>query len=54
MMKTKRTALLCLLMSLAPCPGVEPLRTLAEVRALSDDAARSWSARARRGGGALR
>jgi hypothetical protein len=32
-------SILWLLLSFAPCPGAEPLRTLAEVRALSDEAA---------------
>ena len=34
-----RLSILCMLLSSIPCPGAEPLRTLAEVRALSDEAA---------------
>ena len=34
-----RQSILCLFLSLMPCPGAESLRTLAEVRALSDEAA---------------
>lgn len=37
-------SILCLLLSLMPCPAAEPLRTLTEVHALSDEAARGGQA----------
>jgi len=37
----RRLSILCLLLSLPPCEGALPLRTLAEVRALPDEAARA-------------
>jgi signal transduction histidine kinase len=39
--KSLRLPLVCLLLGFTPCSGEVPLRTLAEVRALSDEAARS-------------
>jgi hypothetical protein len=39
--RSRRLSILCLLLSLTPCEGAQPLRTLAEVQALSDEAARA-------------
>ncbi len=40
-MKFRSLSIFCLLLVLMPCLGAEPLRTLAEVRALSDEDARA-------------